>query len=289
MAIPSFGDLGKSAWDVFGNGYHYGRGLFKFNVKTTSNGNLTLATDMALDLQGSKMTGNAMANLTIKDLGILNFKWGTEGVVYVGYDTSKAISMIEGLALNVEAGINPESNGKAGKLVTKFANHTVNAQLGLHRELDSTTNILGSMVIALRDVFVGYRIGYNATLDKITKNDFGLAFDCQDVGVHFRCTSIPDEYGLSLLYRVNSMWETAINGVFAKRGVEQRWTVGVAAKQKLDDDSTLRFKINTEFQLGTSLQQKLLPGILLTLSMNVDCTNVPKGGHKVGLALDMEA
>lgn len=69
----------------------------------------------------------------------------------------------------------------------------------------------------------------------------------------------------------------------------QKWTVGAGAKYKIDEQSTLRFKFNSDLQLATSLLQKLNDGITLILSFNIDCANVTRGGHRVGLALNVEA
>ncbi|XP_026674976.1 voltage-dependent anion-selective channel protein 2-like [Ceratina calcarata] len=92
--------------------------------------------------------------------------------------------------------------------------------------------------------------------------------------------------------RSNSLtadWDTAINGILAVNGGVQNWTLGAAAKCNIDDRSALRCKFNTDLQLGMSLQQKLDEHVMLTLSFNVDCGNVLRGGHKVGLAIEIQA
>lgn len=83
--------------------------------------------------------------------------------------------------------------------------------------------------------------------------------------------------------------DIAANGIYAKRGDVQKWTVGAGAKCKIDERSTLRFKFNTDLQLATSLLQKISDGVTLILSFNIDCANVTRGGHRVGLALNVEA
>ncbi|RLU21438.1 hypothetical protein DMN91_005811 [Ooceraea biroi] len=156
-------------------------------------------------------------------------------------------------------------------------------------DLNASTSLLGSFVVRCRDLFVGYRGGYDTALNKMTKNDIGLAYGCADVDFHFRCTCIPHEYGLSVLYKVNPDLDIAANGIYARRGDLQKWTVGAGAKCKLDEKSTLRFKFNTDLQLATSLLQKLNDGITLILSFNIDCAKITRGGHRVGLALNVEA
>lgn len=83
--------------------------------------------------------------------------------------------------------------------------------------------------------------------------------------------------------------DIAVNGIYAKRGDVQKWTVGAGAKCMIDEKSTLRFKFNTDLQLATSLLQKLSDSVTLILSFNIDCANVIRGGHRVGLALNVEA
>lgn len=68
-------------------------------------------------------------------------------------------------------------------------------------DLDASTSLLGSVVVRCRDLFLGYCAGYDTGTSKITKNDIGLAYYCPDVDFHFRCTNIPSEYGLSVLYK----------------------------------------------------------------------------------------
>lgn len=94
---------------------------------------------------------------------------------------------------------------------------------------------------------------------------------------------------VSVIFQVNSDWDAAINGILARSGGIQKWTLGAAAKCNIDEGSTFRCKFNTDLQLGLSLQQKLDENATLSLSFNIDCANVTRGGHKVGLAFEIEA
>ena len=88
---------------------------------------------------------------------------------------------------------------------------------------------------------------------------------------------------------VNRDWDTAINGILAHRDDRQEWTVGIGTRLKLDETTMLRLKLNKDRQMGTSIQQKIHDFITLTLSFNLDLTNLERGDHKVGLAVDIEA
>lgn len=50
----------------------------------------------------------------------------------------------------------------------------------------------------------------------------------------------------------------------------------------------IRLKLNKDRQIGASLQQKIYNFIKVTLSFNLDLHNLPRGDHKVGLAIEIE-
>ncbi|KAF3424894.1 hypothetical protein E2986_05723 [Frieseomelitta varia] len=282
MSVPSFTDLGKNARDVFRTGYHYGKSLIKLGIKSKASEKLTMSSDLRLNCDTSKLTGVADAEYKTDDYGSFLQKWTTDGMITLGYGVRQTI--ITDVGLKSEISYNPATAAKIMKVGANVTKQAINANDG-----NSNVDILGSVVTAVKGLLIGYQGGYNTETSKMTKNDLGLAFSYQDVGFHFRCTSIPYEYGLSLLYKVNPDWDAAINGILARNGGVQQWTLGVAAKCNIDEGSTFRCKFNTDLQLGLSLQQKLDENVMLTLSFNIDCANVTRGGNKVGLALDIEA
>lgn len=58
MEAPSFADLGKNAREVFKTGYHHGKGLIKFNVKTESAKRFLITSDTTLNFEASKVVKN---------------------------------------------------------------------------------------------------------------------------------------------------------------------------------------------------------------------------------------
>ncbi|XP_020286047.1 voltage-dependent anion-selective channel protein 2-like [Pseudomyrmex gracilis] len=286
MEVPTFADLGKNARDVFTTGYHHGKGLIKFNVKTRSAKRFQMTSDTTLNCDESKLSG-LMETKYKADAGALLLKWTTEGVLFLGYEFNGLL--MKGVDLLSECTYNPETAAKSVKVGSRFANRRINARCEISNDLDASTSLLGSVVVRCRDLFLGYCAGYDTGTSKITKNDIGLAYYCPDVDFHFRCTNIPSEYGLSVLYKVTSKINVAANGLYARRGDVEKWSVGAAAKCKIDDNSILRVKFNTDRQLATSLLQKLSDAVTLILSFNIDCAKIARGGHKVGFALNVDA
>ena len=108
--------------------------------------------------------------------------------------------------------------------------------------------------------------------------------------------------------RVNSELETAVN--LGWTSSNNATNFGIGCKYALDKDSNIRAKINNSSQVGLGYQQKLRPGnqnclslrkelsnkwefilsgVTLTLSTIIDGKNFNQGGHKVGVALELEA
>ncbi|XP_076395127.1 non-selective voltage-gated ion channel VDAC1-like [Megachile rotundata] len=285
MSVPSFSDLGKSARDVFRSGYHYGKSLIKFTAKASSANSLQVDSNLQLNCDEATLNGTANVEYKTSDYGNLLQKWTTDGTVTLGYHLNGL--PLSHMGLLAEIIYNPATTAGTVKFGVKCTPQNVNALCTVVSDLNSNVNILGSLVTAVKGLMIGYQGGYSTETNRMTKNDLGLAFNYGDVGIHFQCVSIPHECGLSVLYKVNRDWDVGINGIVAHSGGMKKWTLGTGAKCQMDETSTFRCKFNTDLQLGLSMQHKLDPNVLLTLSFNVDCANVTRGGHKVGLALDI--
>ncbi|KZC05211.1 Voltage-dependent anion-selective channel [Dufourea novaeangliae] len=286
MSVPSFSDLGQSARNVFSTGYHYGKSLIKLVAKKTGD-NFDVNTDLALDCDAKKLSGTAGAVYKTQDYGSFLQKWTMDGTLVVGYILRNG-TPISDVGLRSEISYNPGTDDKAIKIGANCSKENFSALCSISSDMNSNVNILGSIVTAIKGLLIGYQAGYSSETNKMTKNDLGMAFNFYDVDFHLRCNTIPHEFGLSLLYKVNEDWETAVNGLVSKNGGIQDSTVGAAAKYNIDERSTFRCKFNTDLQLGMSLQQKLDDTVTVSLSCNVDCANVTRGGHKVGFALEIE-
>lgn len=64
---------------------------------------------------------------------------------------------------------------------------------------------------------------------------------------------------------------------------------GIGGQYNLDKDATIRAKVNNISQIGLGYQQKLHAGVILSLSTLIDGKNFNAGGHKIGVALELEA
>lgn len=64
---------------------------------------------------------------------------------------------------------------------------------------------------------------------------------------------------------------------------------GLGGTFNLDKDATVRAKVNNASQIGLGYQQTLRKGVVLSLSTLIDGQNFNTGGHKIGVALELEA
>lgn len=101
------------------------------------------------------------------------------------------------------------------------------------------------------------------------------------------CSNDGQEFNGSIFHKVNSSLSC---------GVQLAWTsgsnatkFGLGAAYNLDKNASVRAKVNNASQIGLGYQQRLRDGITLTLSTLVDGKNFNAGGHKVGVALELEA
>lgn len=125
------------------------------------------------------------------------------------------------------------------------------------------------------------------------------------------CSDLSDdgqEFGGSIYQKLSPKLQTGINLAWSAGSENTRF--GVGAKYQLDSDASLRCKVNNASQIGLGYQQRLrdgkntstsilaqfkmapffdFVGVTLTLSALIDGKSINEGGHKIGLALDLEA
>lgn len=101
------------------------------------------------------------------------------------------------------------------------------------------------------------------------------------------CRNDGQEFAGSIFHKVNK--DLAC-------GVQLSWSSGSNATKfglggtfNLDKDATLRAKVNNASQIGLGYQQTLRKGVVLSLSTLIDGQNFNAGGHKIGVALELEA
>ncbi|KAL3274307.1 hypothetical protein HHI36_015710 [Cryptolaemus montrouzieri] len=313
MAPPPYSDLGKRSRDVFGRGYHFG--LIKLDVKTKTAAGVEFNTSGASNQETGKVNGSLETKYRVKEYGLtFSEKWNTDNTLTTGIELKDQLA--QGLKIALEGDFSPQtgflgvklcsnfdcdinssipsklkfefrtdSASKSGALKTAFQNEYV----ALNADADLNVNgpiIQASAVVGHQGWLAGYQTAFDTAKSKLTKNNFALGFSTGDFILH---TNVDDgqEFGGAIFQKINNRLETGVNLAWSAGSNNTKF--GIGAKYDLDLDASLRAKINNQSQIGLGYQQKLREGITLTLSALIDGKNFNNGGHKVGLALELEA
>jgi len=282
MAPPPYSDLGKKARDVFGKGFHFG--LIKLDCKTKSSTGVEFSTGGVSNQESGKVTGNLETKYNVKEYGVtFTERWSTDNTLTT--EISVKDQLLKGLKVSSDVTFSPQTGGKAGHVKSSFQNDTV--ALNADVDLDSTGPIVkASAVFGYQGWLAGYQTAFDAQKSKLTKNNFALGFQTSDFILH---TNVDDgqEFGGSIFQKVAPNLEAGVQVAWSAGSNNTKF--GLGAKYDLDQWASLRAKVNNASQIGLGYQQTLRDGITLTLSTLIDGKNFSNGGHKVGLALELEA
>jgi len=282
MSPPAYSDLGKNARDVFGKGFHFG--LIKLDVKTKTACGVEFNTGGSSNQESGEIFGSLETKYKVKEYGLtFTEKWNTDNTL--GTDVTIQDQLVKGLKLTGDFTFSPQSGNKSSKVKAAFQ-HDV---MALNADVDLASDgpvLQGAAVFGYQGWLAGYQAGYDTHNKKLTKNNFALGFSTGDFILH---TNVDDgqEFGGSIYQRVSPRLETGIQLAWSSGSNNTRF--GIGAKYDLDRDASVRAKINNTCQIGLGYQQRLREGITLTLSALVDGKNFNSGGHKIGMALELEA
>lgn len=283
MAPPSYNDLGKSARDLFSSGYHFG--LIKLDVKTRTKSGLEFSSGGVSNQDTGKVFGTLETKYNIDEYGLkFSEKWNTDNTLAT--DVTFADKMLKGLTLGYGCTFSPQTGTKTGKLKTAFKHDNLSATADFDLSLSAGPLINASAVVGHQGWLAGYQACFDTQRNKLTKNNFALGYTGSDFTLHAAVNNGCEFSGL-IYHKVKPDLQGAINLEWnSSNNITQ---FGIATKYNLDQDASMRAKVNSNLQVGLGYQQKLRDGVTLTLSTNIDGKNFGSGGHKIGIALDLQA
>jgi len=282
MAPPTYGDLGKSARDVFGKGYHFS--LVKLDVKTKTSSGVEFSSGGSSNVDNGKVAGSLETKYKCADYGMtFTEKWTTDNKLSTTLDIQDQV--LKGLKLTFDSTFAPQTGAKTGLIKAEYKHDLVT----LCSDVD--INLAGPLVNAAATIghqgwLAGYQLAFDSAKSKMTKNNFCLGYSTGDFVLH---TNVNDGqvFGGSVYQKVNGQLETGIN--LGWTASKNETSFGIGCKYALDKTASIRAKVNNSSQIGLGYQQKLRDGVTLTLSSLIDGKNFNQGGHKLGIALELEA
>jgi len=282
MAPPVYTDLGKQGRDVFGKGYHFGVLKLECKSKTATGVEITAGGNNALE--SGKVAGNLETKYKIKEHGLtFTEKWNTDNTL----NTEVALEdkVAKGLKLVLNTTFAPQTGKKSGVLKSTYKTDGVSVNLDSTLDLGGPV-VNGAGVASYKSWLVGYQMSFDTAKSKLTKNNFAVGFTNSDFILHTYAND-GAEFGGSLYHKIKPELEGAVDLAWSAGSNTTRF--GIGCKYALEKDAAIRAKVNNSSQIGLGYQQKVRDGITLTLSTLIDGKNFNQGGHKVGLALELEA
>nr|XP_036228398.1 voltage-dependent anion-selective channel isoform X2 [Bactrocera oleae]XP_036228400.1 voltage-dependent anion-selective channel isoform X2 [Bactrocera oleae]XP_036228401.1 voltage-dependent anion-selective channel isoform X2 [Bactrocera oleae] len=282
MAPPSYPDLGKQARDVFSKGYHFG--LWKLDCKTKTPSGIEFNTAGHSNQESGKVFGSLETKYKVKDYGLsLTEKWNTDNTLFT--EVSVQDKLLEGLKLAFEATFAPQSGNKTGKFKAAYGHENVKVDSDVNVDLNGPL-INASAVLGYEGWLAGYQTAFDTQNNSLKTNNFALGYAAKDFVLH---TAVNDgqEFTGSIFQKCTPKLDVAVQLSWTSGGNNTKF--GLGGKYLIDDDISVRAKVNNASQVGLGYQQRVRDGITVSLSALIDGKNFNAGGHKIGVALELEA
>jgi len=279
---PAYGDMGKSARDLFSKGFNYGN--LKCEMKTMTSSGVNFTTGGSSKLDSGRLAASLEAKFDVKEHGLtLSEKWTTDNLLTSEITLKDKLSA--GLKLTLESAMSPQTGQKAGKVKASYARDYLNVNGDMDLDFGGPT-VNAAAVLGYGKWVAGTQLAFDTAGSKLTKTNFAIGHLGGDFEVNLFLNDGANFSG-SLFQKVSPALST---------GVQLAWSQGnsatsfaLASKYAVDKDSSIATKINNDAQIGLSYAQNLRPGIKVTLSTLLEGKNFNAGGHKVGVGLDFES
>ena len=180
MAPPTYGDLGKSAKDVFGKGYHFS--LLKLNVKTKTPTGVEFETGGSSNTESGKVSGSLETKYKCSDYGLtLTEKWSTDNQLATTVEL--ADKPLAGAKLVFDSTFCPQSGAKSGKVKTSYKQDMVTLNADVDLNLGGPT-VNASAVVGHQGWLGGYQMAFDTSKSQLTKNNFAIGYSAKDFTLH---------------------------------------------------------------------------------------------------------
>uniref|UniRef100_A0A8C6HJE6 Non-selective voltage-gated ion channel VDAC2 n=1 Tax=Mus spicilegus TaxID=10103 RepID=A0A8C6HJE6_MUSSI len=266
---PPYADLG------------FGFGLVTLDVKTRSCSGVEFSTSGSSNTDTGKVSGTLETKYKWCEYGLtFTEKWNTDNTLRTEITIEDQIC--QGLKLTSDTTFSPNTGKKSGKIKSAYKRECIN--LGCDVDFDfAGPAIHGSAVFGYEGWLAGYQM--TLTVPKLTRSNFAVGYRTGDFQLHTNVNN-GTEFGGSIYQIVCEDFDTSVN--LAWTSGTNCTCFGIAAKYRLDPTASISAKANNSSLIGVGYTQTLRPAVKLTLSALVDGKSFNAGGHKLGLALELE-
>lgn len=180
MAPPAYSDLGKSARDIFGKGYHFG--LWKLDCKTKTDTGVEFATSGHSNQDTGKVFGSLETKYKVPEYGLtFSERWNTDNTLST--DVTHTDKLLKGLKLTFEGSFAPQSGNKNGKVKASYGHDLVQVNSDVNLDLAGPV-INASAVVGWEGWLAGYQTAFDTQKAKLVTNNFAIGYTNKDIAVH---------------------------------------------------------------------------------------------------------
>ena len=277
---PAFGDLGKSANDLFSKGFNFG--FFTVDASTKTDTNISFASNVSAEQKTGHVDGSLETKYKCPDYGLtLTEKWTTDNSLATNISVEDHFA--KGVKVGIDTKFTPQSGDKTAKAKGAFKKDFINAQA----DVDLNGMVTASAVGGYKNMLVGYQVGFDGPNQRVTTSNIAGEYAGDNFTLFAGVNKGTDFYA-SVYQKVNPHLEAGVQLDWAS-GSNNNTKFGLGAKYTIDDDSVFKGKITNASQIGMSYQQKFREGITFTFCSLIEGKTLNQGGHKVGLGVEFEA
>lgn len=280
MAPPCYGDLGKSARDLFSKGFNLG--FIKIDSTTKSGGDQPLEFKTSSSHNGAtgKLFGSVDLKYKFPKYGVtLTEKWNTENVL--GTEVVVEDQGMEGLKLTFDSAFNPHLSKRSGKVKADVKNDRFHFNGDV--SLESSPHVSGAVVAEHNGILFGAQGSYDTKNSKLAHTGFAIGYKQGNYAVH---TFVNDnvEFGGNLYHQVDERLQLA--AMVGWNANESTTRYAVASKYQLEKGTFVQSKINSDTSVTVGMTHSLSPSLKMTVSGMCFLNNFTEGGNKFGFGIE---
>jgi len=279
---PKYDDLGKDAKDILNKNFYFGS--VKLDAKTKSSTGLDFCANGSHNTDTGKVSASLETKYKYSDYGVTFVeKWNTDNLLSTEITIEDQLA--KGLKFTFDTTFEPNSGRKSAKIKSAYRNEYLHSTADVDFDFAGPT-IHGSTVFGYKGFMAGYQASYDTANSKLIANNVGLGYKSGDVTLHSAVNDATKFVG-TIHNKVNDNLEASAMLNWASESSNSSLTLG--GKYKIDKDTSCKVKVNNGLQVGLSYTQSLRSGVQITLSSLINAKSLDQPGHKLGLALNLEA
>jgi len=276
-----FKDIGKACNDLLSKDYKVGKTIVEVKSKTPSGVTITPTATRS----GDAVSGTLAAKYNLLPWLESEATFGTSGSVSLNIEAADAIT--KGLTLTAEC--DRQAPGKPGLLasgncIAEFKSELLACKTSYDFYkmdlLASASTVYDALVMGVDCAFCTRKgaVQKYAAACQYVQPDFTVSAKCED-------KSGAKTLSCTYFHKVSSDMQLGVS--LAKPLAKSDVAIQFGCAYKLDKDTAVKMKVDSEGILCSSYKQKISPLTTMTLAAQVDTVNLSDNKHKFGLQLNI--